>query len=157
MGNTQGIVDEMISRGQGQTSYKVRVKSFIQKMVTWTPGKFIRLKSFTVDGVKLRMKLYPNGIDQDSKGYVSVEVDNLNDFKLNLNCEFSFTIGGKKETERKTEIIKMENWPFDPNRCRGYPRLYLHTNNQSDFNKDEDVDFEFRNNSSRDKVVERDC
>ena len=38
-----GIVDEMISNSQGQTSYTVMVKSFVQKMDTWAPGRVIRL------------------------------------------------------------------------------------------------------------------
>jgi len=134
------VVDEMISHSQiSPTNYKARVKSFMQKMNTWRNGRVINLKSFSVDGVKLRMKVYPNGINEDSKGYVSVAIENMNDFKIRLNCGFSFSIGGKKE-------IVNEIWLFDPNGTWGYSHLYHHSKHHSDRGlftfQDEDVDCE---------------
>ena len=135
-----GIVDEMISHSQGQTIYTVMVKSFIQKMETWTPGRVIRLKSFSVDGVKLRLKVYPNGQDEFWEGYVSFVIENLNDFKIRLNCDYS--IGCKK---RFVDILTM---PFAPYSNKGTSDFYDHNENHSNFNKgispflDEDKDFE---------------
>ena len=117
-----GIVDEIISHSQGQTSYKVRVKSFIQKMDTWKNGKVIRLKSFSVDGVKLRMKVYPNGIDEECRGNVSMMIENLNDFKIRLNCDFS--IGYKT-------VLTDVTYNLSPNTYTGVKQFYNHRRNHS--------------------------
>ena len=59
-------------------------------MTNWKSGRDIHLKSFSVDGVKLRMKVYPNGFDEYAEGYVSVFIENVNDFEISLNYDFSF-------------------------------------------------------------------
>ena len=133
------IVDEKISHGQGQTSYKVMVKSFIEKMTTWKSGRVIQLKSFSVDGVKLRMKVYPNEFDGLCYGYVSVLIENLNDFEIRLTYDFSF--GSKVEKKDITTT-------FSPHAMRGHPRLFCHIDLNSEWRRgeslfpDEDKDFE---------------
>ena len=134
-----GIVDEIISHSQGQTSYKARVKSFIKKMNSWTPGRVICLKSFSVDGVKLRMKVYPNGINEDCENHVSMVIENVNDFKIRLKCDFS--IGYKEEYKD----IMLD---FDPDSLQGFPNFYHHSGNHSNLLRsqfpfpDTDKDFE---------------
>ena len=61
------IAREMISHSEVQTSYKVRVASFNQKMKTWEPGRVICSKYFNVEGVKLRIVLYPNGTSKGQR------------------------------------------------------------------------------------------
>ena len=59
------IAREMISNNEGQTSYTMRVENFKQKMKTWMPVREICSNIFeVVDGVNLRILLYPNGITQ---------------------------------------------------------------------------------------------
>ena len=127
------IVDEKISHGQGQTSYKVMVKSFIEKMTTWKSGRVIQLKSFSVDGVKLRMKVYPNGFDGLCYGYVSVLIENLNDFEISLTYDFSF---GSKVVEKDTTAT------FGPHAMKGNPRFYCHWMRGESPYPDGDKDFE---------------
>ena len=126
------IVDEKISHSQGQTSYKVRVKSFIQKMTNWKNGRVIDLKSFSVDGVKLRMKVYPNGFAKSSEGYVSVFIENINDFEISLIYDFSF---GSKV------IMKEKTVTYGPHAMKGNPRVYCHTENSRRWKRG-DEDFE---------------
>lgn len=85
------IVNEMISHSQGQTSYKVRVKSFRHKMNTWENGRVIRLKSFNIDGVDLKLEIYPNGEDESITSHVSVSVVNLSN--LDISMVFDLSLG----------------------------------------------------------------
>ena len=45
-----GEAQEMVSYSQGETSYKVKVKSFKQKMMTMRNGKRVKLKIFVAEG-----------------------------------------------------------------------------------------------------------
>ena len=74
--STMGIAHEMISYSEGQTSYRVRVDSFKHKMKTWRAGRLIRLKTFKIDGLKLRLELYPNGETQEDVNHVSIYIKN---------------------------------------------------------------------------------
>ena len=129
-----GIVDEMISHSQGQTSYIVRVKSFIQKMNSWTPGRVLRLNSFSVEGVKLRLKVYPNGQDENCEGHVSLVIENVNDFKIKLHCDYS--IGSKKG------FVDVITLPFGPFSVRGERNFYDHRGT-SFLEEDKDLEITF--------------
>ena len=112
------IIDEKISHREGQTSYKARVKSFSRQMTTWENGKVMHFKSFSVDGVNLRLKVYPNGYNQALEGYVSVFIENLSDFEVRLTYDFSF--GSIVEKKDITATIS-------PHTMKGKPRLYCHS------------------------------
>ena len=131
-----GIVNEFISRSQGQTSYRVRVKSFIQKMYNWNSGRVIRLKSFTVDGVKLKIGVYPNGIDETCEGFVSLSIESMNNFELVLN--FDLTFGSNTKEFKDTTLY------FDPNNTNFLPFMHSHSENHKPFYRvDEDFEITF--------------
>ena len=75
---------EMVSYSQGETSYKVKVKSFKQKMLTMRNGQRVNLKTFEVEGIKLRMNLYPSGSSSDEEGYVSIFVQSFSDVDVKI-------------------------------------------------------------------------
>ena len=72
-----GITKERVSHQNGETHYRVLIRSFRDKMRSWNPGRLVRLKTINVDGVPLKLEVYPNGIDRDLAGYVSVGIINL--------------------------------------------------------------------------------
>ena len=126
------MVDEMISYNQGQTSYKVRVKSFKHKMNTWANGRIINLKSFKVDGVTLRMLLYPNGDKVVTKDFVSIFIENFNPFKISFVCDISLG----ERNEKKDEKMNIES-----ERNLGWPTFYKHNYHAQD--KDENLEIIF--------------
>ena len=127
------MVDEMISYNQGQTRYKVRVKSFKHKMNTWANGRIIYLKTLKVDGVTLRMQLYPNGIKVDSQNYVSIFIENLSPFQISFVCDLSLGNGKEKLKDDKMDI--------ESKGILGWPFFYKHNCNAH--NKDEDLEISF--------------
>ena len=82
--STMGIAHEMISYSEGQTSYRVRVDSFKHKMNTWRAGRLIRLKTFKIDGLKLRLELYPNGETQEEVNHVSIYIKNNSNVDIDI-------------------------------------------------------------------------
>lgn len=97
------IVDEMISHSQGETSYKVRVKSFKHKMNTWVNGRVIHLKSFHVDGVELKLEIYPNGEEESLKSHVAISIVNLSNLDISMVFDLSL---GREEVQDVTQNFK---------------------------------------------------
>ena len=110
------IASEMISHREGRTSYKGRVESFKHKMKTWEPGMLICSKYFKVNGVKLRIALYPNGIDQEAVNHVSLAICNASGVAIDMlmgdktkydDCHIHFpagSFGGRDQFyNRKTD------------------------------------------------------
>ena len=83
-----GITEEKISRDQGMTSYRCKVLAVEDKMC-WKPGREIRLKSFYVDGVRLKLALYPNGATNKEKNHTSIYVENLSPYDITIDYELS--------------------------------------------------------------------
>ena len=55
-------------------TFTVKIKDFNNKMKTWPSGKCIMTESFTVNSknnVTMNLRIYPNGDDAESEGYVS--------------------------------------------------------------------------------------
>ena len=97
------IVDEMISHIQGQTSYKVRVKSFKHKMKTWENGRAICLKRFNVDGVDLKLEINPNGDEAygGKEGHVSILIRNLSE--VDISIKFDLALGKRGDEVKDCE------------------------------------------------------
>ena len=91
------IAQEMLSYNEGQTSYKVRVKSFKHKMDTWSMRRAIPLKNFMVDGIWLHMDIYPNGYEEED--CVSIYIDNLSDYNISMVLDLSLGAEKKKDCE----------------------------------------------------------
>ena len=49
---------------------------FRDKMKNWKPGRMVRLKPIVTDGVLMKLVVYPNGIDSDCAGHVSIAIEN---------------------------------------------------------------------------------
>ena len=90
---------------------------FRNKMRNWKPGRPVRLKPIVVDGKLLELVVYPNGINPDNCGYVSISVINHNSEDLELDTEFRL-----KET-----IIKW-NLPLKPGQACGSDKFFPHAN-----------------------------
>ena len=88
-----GITDEKISHDQGMTSYRCQVLSFEDKMRSWKPGRLLRLKSFYVNGVKLRLQVYPNGDSNANRDFTSIFVDSMspNDIVIDMDLSMGRT------------------------------------------------------------------
>ena len=105
------IVDEMISHIQGQTSYKVRVKNFKHKMKTWENGRVIHLRSFTVDGVDLKLEIYPNGRVCE-EGHVAISIFNLSEVDISIKFDLALGKRGDEVKDDETNINPGEGWSF---------------------------------------------
>jgi len=125
-----GIAQEMISYSQGQTNYKVRVKSFKHKMNTWKSGRVIRLKSFKVDGIRLLMSVYPNGNSREVEDSVSIFIHNLSDYDISI--VFDLCLADQEINESIFSIEKKENL--------GFPTFYSHS--YRNMREDDDEFFE---------------
>lgn len=122
------IAQEMLSYSQGQTSYKVRVKSFKHKMNTWKKGRFISLKRFKVDGISLQMTIYPNGMEEEY--YVSIYINNLSEFDITM--VLSLSMGDEKVDDPNFPVEKFDSW--------GFPNFYVHSDRNMRKHKDEDFE-----------------
>lgn len=56
-------------------------------MCIWPPGRLVRLKTVSVDGVPLRLDVYPNGNIIDNAGYVSLIITNLATYDIRLEMD----------------------------------------------------------------------
>ena len=128
-----GIAHEMISNSEGQTSYRVRVSSFKHKMNTWKHGRVIHLKTFKIDGVKLKLKIYPNGETEDSVNSVSIFIENKSD--VDIDMLFDIKMGTKK-------TIKDLDWHYAAGECFGWDEFYRHDQYDDDV-EDEDYEITF--------------
>ena len=111
-----GITEEKISRGPGMVSYRCQVLSFENKMRAWKPGRIIRLKSFYVNGIQLRLQLYPNGRANAERNFTSMFVENMGQEDIKIDCDLS--IGGEKMSLNADTIRAGESF--------GWPRFYDH-------------------------------
>ena len=90
-----------------QTSFKVRVESFKNKMNTWKPGRVLCSKYFNVNGVKLRFELNPNGDDKEDLNHISFFIRNESSVAIDLLCDIH--MGSKIEWEDVNLHIKAED------------------------------------------------
>ena len=98
----------------------------------WKPGREIHLKSFFVDGVELRLQLYPNGESNKDKDHTSIYVHNMSPDTIKIDYELS--MGEVSKTVIGESFEAYDNW--------GYPRFFDH--NQ----------YSFAHNDSDDKKLE---
>ena len=109
---------EMISYSQGETIYYVKVNSFKHKMCQWEFGKVIPLKIFQFDGIKLRMKIFPNGSRKELEHNVSVFLQNLSDVNVDVLLDISF--GNKFSLKDRMINVKANAAGF------GFGKFYGH-------------------------------
>ena len=116
----------MISHSEVQTSYKVRVASFNQKMKTWEPGRVICSKYFNVEGVKLRIVLYPNGRTQGDVNHISFFICNESEVAIDLLCNI------KRGSKSK---IDDENFHIPAESGFGWSKSYKHKDDKDSKDK----------------------
>ena len=129
-----GHAQEMVSFSQGETSYKAKVKSFKQKMMTMRKGQRVTLKTFEVEGIRLRMDLYPNGSSSDDPGYVSIYVKSFADVDVKLLLDIKI---GDQEIVTDFVLYLKHN----QNPC-GFPEFYSHDNLYYSSEDETDDDYE---------------
>ena len=129
-----GITHEMISNSEGKTSYRVRVDDFKYKMNTWKSGRVIHLKSFKIDGIELRLQLYPNGNERKSENHVSIFVENTSDFGIDLL--FDIKMGTKK-------VLRNISIEMGAQESRGWKQFYRHHDDEYDAADDKDYEITF--------------
>ena len=121
------IFDERISnRVDNVVEYRVKVTQFKDKMEKWKPGRKINsLSPFFFMDCKFSLGVYPNGSDDERKGFVSV-------FLRNENCEglyvsFSVILGLQNQT--------IENMKIGSNDGYGWGKFYGHWIKEDDDDK----------------------
>ena len=111
-----GITTERISHSNGQTYYRVKIKAFKDKMMSWKPGRLVRLKEITVNGVPLRLQVYPNGDNKANSGYVSYYVENNASYDIELDYDLRI----------KNEKLEMNNFPIPAGTNWGHEKYFDH-------------------------------
>ena len=120
------------------TSYRCQVLSFEDKMRSWQPGRQLKLKSFCVSGVKLRLAVYPNGKLNAHRNFTSIFLQNDSD--EDVKVDFDLSMGQTK--------LSLSAKRIEANRGLGWNRFFNHgrhnfARNDSDSepeNHDEDLE-----------------
>ena len=136
-----GITDEKISHDQGMTSYRCQVLSFEDKMRSWKPGRLLRLKSFYVNGVKLRLQVYPNGDSNANRDFTSIFVDSMSPNDIVIDMDLSMGRTKLSNTSMKVQAYGGLGWA----------RFYDH--NQHNFVAQMDSDSEPENHDEDLEIV----
>ena len=122
-----GITKERVSLENGQIHYRALIRSLRDKMRNWNPGRLVRLKTVNVDGVPLKLQIYPNGYTWDTPAYISYFIENLGSCDIEL--DFELRIKGVTLEETDFPILSNQKGGgatfFDDDKllvCRGYDR-----------------------------------
>ena len=51
----------------------------------WAPGRYIWSRPKAIEGVLLRVLIYPNGVTEESRSHLSFFVENLGDVRLEVD------------------------------------------------------------------------
>ena len=123
-----GITDEKISHDQGMTSYRCQVLSFEDKMRSWKPGRLLRLKSFYVNGVKLRLQGYPNGDSNANRDFTSIFVDSMSPNDIVIDMDLSMGRTKLSNTSMKVQAYGGLGWArfYDHNQHNFVAQRYFH-------------------------------
>ena len=111
-----GVTDEYkLKISETKVKYFLRILDFGSKMKTWRIGKEVHSLPFLVGESEFQLHVYPNGIDGESRGHVSVFLHNRSDSKVQV--EFEAEMGRRKNSDT-IEI--------SPNMMDGWPTFYDH-------------------------------
>ena len=96
---------------------KVVIKDFVELMSVCKPGKSYSSDTFMVGDTPMVAKVFPNGLEEEHKGFVSIYLSNRGDAAITVKCKFTTDVRSKKD--RGTI-------PIEPNRMRGFGSFLKH-------------------------------
>ena len=91
------VKEELSYENYGDATYTIQIRNFHHKMKNWAPGNSIRTKQFQLQGLDLSLEVYPNGRDDQVKGFVSVYLQNDTTNQIFVN--YNLKIGDQDELE----------------------------------------------------------
>ena len=71
-----------------QVTEKLVIKSFLEVMKAFPPGKSFESVPFMVGETPVTIEVYPNGYDKKYKGHVSIFLRNKSNEDINVKCQF---------------------------------------------------------------------
>ena len=80
-----------------QATAKLVIKDFVRVMEASKLGKVYRSDPFMVGDTRLELRVYPNGWDEDYKGWVSVSLYNMSDGKIHVKGQLKTELKKLKE------------------------------------------------------------
>ena len=66
---------------------KLVIKNLVEVMAGFQPGEEIDSDTFMSGDIPLRIHVYPNGYNDESKGFVSVFLKNQGDDEISVKCQ----------------------------------------------------------------------
>ena len=92
------------------------IKDFVELMSVCKPGKSYHSDTFMVGDTPMLVVVYPNGVEEEYKGFVSVYLSNKGDAAI--------TVRGKFTTDVRSKGLK--SCTIEPNRMRGSRHFLSH-------------------------------
>ena len=77
-----------VKSGSIQKTAKLVIKNFVEAMSTFKPGKSIDSVHFMVGDTPMTIKVYPNGINTEYRGNVSIYLSSNSNTEMNAKCQF---------------------------------------------------------------------
>ena len=93
------------------------IKDFVELMSVCKPGKSYHSDTFMVGDTPMLVVVYPNGVEEEYKGFVSVYLSNKGDATIPVKGKFTTDVGSKQF--ESCEIIK-------PNMMSGFLAFLTH-------------------------------
>jgi len=87
--------------------YTIKILNIGKKMKNWEYGREIESSSFVVGSNWFSIIVFPNGDENETENSVVVRINNLNDYKVHINCEFE--VGGLHASYPHVTIAKVDD------------------------------------------------
>ena len=85
-----------VKSGSIQKTAKLVIKNFVEAMSTFKPGKSIDSVPFMVGDTPMTIKVYPNGINTEYRGNVSIYLSSNSNTEKNAKCQFIADVATKE-------------------------------------------------------------
>ena len=106
---------------ENNVKYLLRIFGFCNKMNTWRTGRVVHSLPFLVGGSEFQLDIYPNGIDRQTQGHVSVYLNNRSDSLVQV--KFEAEVGSEKFSD---------TFDISPKSNFGWPTFYDHDSLRGD-------------------------
>ena len=84
------------------------IQDFVEVMESTKPGKFYETNDFMVKGTPLGLVVYPNGFDEEDRGWVCIFVENRSDVEVKLKRQFITDVKTKDTAGEDMEEVIVE-------------------------------------------------